>query len=86
MDVKNQDHYTRLRVQPARYIMANDFEYWRGNVIKYASRAGHKQYQDMDEKESEIFDLQKAIHYCEMRIHQIEGERDASRKPTSNNN
>jgi hypothetical protein len=75
MDVKNQDHYTRLPIQPAEYILDNNMEYWRGNIIKYASRAGYKNYQGMGLEESAILDLRKAIHYCEMQISQIKGER-----------
>ena len=75
MDVKKQDHYTRLPIQPVEYILENNMEYWRGNVIKYASRAGYKQYGGMGVEESAILDLQKAIHYCEMQISQIKGER-----------
>lgn len=75
MDVKNQDHYTRLPIQPAEYILDNNMEYWRGNIIKYASRAGYKKEQGMGLEESAILDLRKAIHYCEMQISQIKGER-----------
>ena len=75
MDVKKQDHYTRLPIQPIEYILDNNMEYWRGNIIKYASRAGYKQYGGMGLEESAILDLQKAIHYCEMQISQIKGER-----------
>jgi hypothetical protein len=75
MDVKRQDHYTRLPIQPIEYILENSMEYWRGNIIKYASRAGYKNYQNMGLEESAILDLQKAIHYCEMQISQIKGER-----------
>ena len=48
-------------------------EFWRGNIVKYASRAGHKMYDGMDEQESEITDLNKVIRYAEMRINQIKG-------------
>jgi hypothetical protein len=76
MDVKKQNHYARLVIEPAHYIMKNGFEYWRGNVIKYVSRAGFKLYHKNDAVESEILDLQKAIHYCEMRIEHLKGETD----------
>ena len=75
MDVKNQDHYTRLKIQPKDYILGNNFEFWRGSIIKYASRAGYKNYEGMGVEESAILDLRKAIHYCEMQISQIKGER-----------
>ena len=54
--------------------MRNGFEFWRGNIVKYASRAGYKIYDGMDQEDSEIKDLEKVIRYCEMRINQINGE------------
>lgn len=67
-------HYARYAIEPITYIMRNGMEFWRGNIIKYASRAGHKAYPGMDETQSEITDLKKVIRYCEMRINQLEGE------------
>jgi len=49
-------------------------EFWRGNIIKYASRAGFKDYPDADPVESEITDLRKVIRYAEMRINQLQGK------------
>ena len=67
-------HYARWAIEPVTLIMRNGFEFWRGNIIKYASRAGFKLYPGMDEVESEITDLRKVIRYSEMRINQLEGE------------
>jgi len=67
-------HYARWSIEPVTFIMRNGFEFWRGNIIKYASRAGFKLYSGMDEVESEITDLRKVIRYSEMRINQLEGE------------
>lgn len=67
-------HYTKWKVEPITYIMRNGMEFWRGNVIKYASRAGSKLYDGMDEVQSEITDLKKVMRYCEMRINQLNGE------------
>lgn len=64
-------HYARWVIQPLTYIMANGMEFWRGNVIKYATRAGYKKYDGMDMWESEITDLRKAIRNAEARIEQI---------------
>lgn len=71
--VKNPSHYTQWPIQPVRYIMRNGMEFWRGNVIKYASRAGSKTYDGLTKNESEITDLEKCIRYCEMRINMLEG-------------
>jgi hypothetical protein len=54
--------------------MRNGFEFWRGNIIKYASRAGYKLYADKTQVESEIIDLEKVKRYCDMRINQLNGE------------
>ena len=71
--VKCPDHYSRWKIEPITYIMRNGMEFWRGNIIKYASRAGYKNYPEMDKAESEITDLQKVIRYAEMRINQLKG-------------
>ena len=65
-------HYERWNIEPVTFIMTNDMEFWRGNVIKYASRAGFKQYGDLSLADSEVVDLQKVIRYCEMRINQLQ--------------
>lgn len=72
--VNKPSHYTRWAIEPITFIMRNGFEFWRGNIIKYASRAGFKQYPDMDMVQSEITDLQKVKRYCDMRINQLRGE------------
>ena len=72
--VKKPKHYARWAIEPITFIMRNGFEFWRGNIVKYASRAGYKLYPDMDAVESEITDLKKVIRYAEMRINQLEGE------------
>jgi hypothetical protein len=54
--------------------MQNGMEFWRGNVIKYVSRAGSKLYDGQDKVQSEITDLKKAMRYCEMRINLLEGK------------
>ena len=74
-DIVNEPkHYARWKIEPITYIMLNDFEFWRGNIIKYASRAGYKLYEGMDEVQSEITDLEKVIRYSQMRINQLEGK------------
>lgn len=72
--VKTPGHYTHYLIEPLNYILRNRMEFWRGSVIKYASRAGHKTYDGMTSVESEITDLKKAIRYCEARINHLRGE------------
>ena len=72
--VERPSHYTQWAIEPIIYIMNNGFEFWRGNIIKYVSRAGSKLYDGQDKVQSEITDLKKAIRYCEMRINLLEGK------------
>jgi hypothetical protein len=74
MTIENPDHYTRLPLPPAEYILRNDMEFWRGNVIKYVSRAGYKAKPDMSMVESEKEDLAKARRYIEMRLNMLDGK------------
>lgn len=67
-------HYAQWKIEPITYIMRNDMEFWRGNIIKYASRAGYKTYDGMDVAQSEITDLEKVRRYAEMRINQLKGD------------
>ena len=70
--IKDPAHYTRWAIEPITFIMANSFSFWRGNVVKYVSRAGSKAYDGQTMAESEVTDLRKAIRYCEIRIEEIE--------------
>lgn len=72
--VKQPSHYAVHALEPIEYIMENEFEFWRGNLIKYASRAGYKTYDGMTDTDSEICDLEKVIRYAEMRINQLQGK------------
>lgn len=71
--VLQPSHYARFEIQPKDFIVRNGFEFWRGNVVKYASRAGHKMYPNKTALESEIIDLEKAIRNAQMRINQLTG-------------
>ena len=74
-DIVNEPkHYARWAIEPITYIMRNGFEFWRGNIVKYASRAGYKMYEGKTQVESEIIDLKKVQRYCQMRINQLNGE------------
>jgi len=72
--VHEPKHYARWVIEPITYIMRNVFEFWRGNIIKYASRAGFKMYEGKTQIESEIIDLEKVIRYANMRINELTGE------------
>lgn len=74
-DVVNKpSHYANWAIEPITYIMRNGMEFWRGNLIKYSTRAGFKRYDGMSCVDSEITDLKKVIRYAEMRINQLNGE------------
>jgi len=74
-DIVNEPkHYARWKIEPITYIMRNGFEFWRGNIVKYASRAGYKMYEGKTQVQSEIIDLEKVQRYCQMRINQLNGE------------
>lgn len=51
------DHYKKLSIQPAEYIILNGLGFPEGNVIKYVSRHYSK---------NGIEDLRKARHYLEL--------------------
>ena len=71
-DVVHQpDHYSRFSIEPITFIMKNEMEFWRGNIVKYGTRAGYKIYDGKTQEESEITDLEKIKRYCDMRINQI---------------
>ena len=75
--LEKPNHYKLLKIQPVEYTMMNNYEFWRGNIIKYASRAGHKMYPNKNQVESEIADLKKTIECCQIRIdylHNIHNE------------
>lgn len=71
--IEKPSHYARHDIQPIEFIAANNMEFWRGNIIKYASRAGHKLYDGKTAIESEITDMRKVIQYAQFRINLLEG-------------
>ena len=72
--VNEPKHYARWAFEPITFVMLNGFEFWRGNIIKYTSRAGYKLYEGMDQVQSEITDLEKVIRCSQMRINQLKGK------------
>jgi hypothetical protein len=65
-------HYAEYNIEPIEFIMKNEMEFWRGNIIKYTARAGLKTYDGMDAQQSEITDLHKVMRYAEMRINHLQ--------------
>lgn len=49
------EHYS-TDIEPIEFIMANDYSFIRGNIIKYADRVGKK-------KGEEVRDVKKIIDY-----------------------
>ena len=59
--VHKPKHYSG-GIQPIEYIRSNDLNFFRGNVIKYVTRAGKK------DPNKEIEDLEKAKNYLQLEI------------------
>ena len=59
------NHYSKLEIQPVEYIIANNLSYLQGSVIKYVTRYKGK---------GGVEDLQKAIHFLQMMIHEEENK------------
>lgn len=58
-----QEHYSKNKIQPIDYILANDMDFITGNIVKYVTRYKHK---------NGLEDLKKAQHYLEILIKQYE--------------
>ena len=69
-EISAPKHYAPWKVQPIEFLLENRLEFWRGNIFKYAMRAGYKG----STWEDEIKDLEKAKEYIDMRIKDIKGE------------
>lgn len=57
------DHYSKMKIQPIDFIIANGIGYIEGNIIKYVCRYKSK---------NGVEDLKKAQHYLQMLIEQEE--------------
>ena len=66
-NVNHQAHYTDGKIEVIDYIKDKGFNFFRGNAIKYISRAGKKY------KAKEIEDLQKAVWYLNKGIERLKG-------------
>ena len=67
----NPKHYNRCKIQPVEYCFQNDLPGWAWSVVKYITRAGHKDY-DGDDVASEVHDLRKAQRFIQMQINWLE--------------
>ncbi len=56
-------HYSKYKIQPLEFIVANNLDFLQGNVVKYVVR-----YKDKGGLE----DLKKARHYLDMIIELLE--------------
>lgn len=61
----DNSHYTKLKMQPWDYIIANELNFFEGNVVKYVTRWRHKNGLD---------DLRKARVYIDELIRQEEAK------------
>lgn len=52
-------HYKKLAIQPVEFIVANDWDYFAGNTLKYLTRWRDK---------GGTVDLRKARHYIDLRF------------------
>lgn len=59
-------HYKEHKIQPFKFIQANNLDYLQGVVIKYIVR-----YKD----KNGIEDLEKIIHYCQLEIERIRNDK-----------
>lgn len=64
--VYHPKHYNTGKIEVIDFIEDQKFNYYRGNAVKYISRAGKK------DKETEIQDLEKAVFYLEREIGRLE--------------
>lgn len=64
--VANPSYYAKTgKIQPIEYINDHNLNFNRGNVIKYVSRAGHK------DPNKELEDLEKARQYLDFEINRL---------------
>ena len=49
------DHYSKVAIQPIEYILANNLDFSRGNIVKYVTR---DKFKDNDK------DIKKIIDYA----------------------
>ena len=77
MTTKSPKHYTRGSIEVWDFIRDQDLNYHLGNAIKYICRAGFKS------TNTEIEDLQKAIHYLENELQHALSQSESARTSTT---
>ena len=76
-DVANQQHYTAHKIEPIKYIVANNLNFLEGNIIKYVTRYKLKNGAE---------DLRKAKQYLDWLIEQTElKEKEEKEENTEHN-
>jgi hypothetical protein len=60
------NHYKDCVIQPIDFILANNFGFCEGNIIKYTTR--------YRKKGQTIQDLEKVIHYAQLLIEKEKGK------------
>lgn len=63
------DHYSKLKIQPIDFILANKLDWCEANVVKYITRWRFKNGLD---------DLEKAKHYIDLLIEREFSERTST--------
>ena len=53
--MESADHYSKVEIQPISYILANNLDFYRGNIVKYVTR---DKFKDKDK------DIKKIIDYA----------------------
>ena len=67
-NVDHPPHYTKGGIETIDFIEAKELNYYRGNVVKYVTRAGHKP------NTPELEDLKKARFYLDREICRLENK------------
>ena len=67
MSLENPEHYARWKIEPLEFIMENNLDFARGNIIKYVMR--------YDGKDG-LNDLIKARTYLNRLIAKVESKSD----------
>ena len=57
------DHYSRMKIQPLEYCMANELNAVQSHIIKYITRYGLKG--------QPVEDLEKIKHLCDLEIERL---------------
>ncbi len=77
---RGDDSHYAGGIEPKQYIMSKAMEWWRGQIVKYVSRAGKKPHYDPTTKvelpliESELVDLGKARFFLDLRVQELKGK------------